>query len=144
MLFPHNDKYVYSQKWPTSTSHRQPPGRGCFSCYCCFMPHHQRRLLYTKNISNQIRICRTNIITFHILSHKFKLPGPSQGQELHNKIFVPSPVSLSWSLTQITGHQEPSLKSVHALSLSHGTIKQVSLGTRPVRPLGAWLLGIRL
>ena len=28
----------------------------------------------------------------------FKLPGPSQAQEeLHNKIFVPSPVSLSWS-----------------------------------------------
>ena len=55
-------------------------------------------VFYTRKIF-QIKSEFAEQILLHFIfcPTNFKLPGPSQGQELHNKIFVPSPVSLSWS-----------------------------------------------
>ena len=55
-------------------------------------------VFYTRKIF-QIKSEFAEQILLHFIfcPTNFKLPGPSQGKELHNKIFVPSPVSLSWS-----------------------------------------------
>ena len=145
MLFPQDDMFTVKNgpPAPATVSHQAEVALAATAAASCLITS---GVFYTRKIF-QIKSEFAEQILLHFIfccPTNFKLPGPSQAQELHNKIFVPSPVSLSWSWTQNTGHQEPSLKSVHALSLSHGTIKQVSLGTRPVRPLGAWLLGIRL
>ena len=105
MLFPHDDKYVYSKKWPpapATVSHQAEVALAATAASCLITSG----VFYTRKIF-QIKSEFAEQILLHFIfccPTNFKLPGPSQAQELHNKIFVPSPVSLSWSWTQNTGH----------------------------------------